>query len=318
MPTDAASPSKLTSMNPTIEGLLLSFYPPGAVLLGLRSYRPAYAFYPALASVRTPDGGTSTCVVKTSDRIDTLSKEARVLRALAEIGLPVPAVLAGPTTLPDQAHNEALLLLSELPGQPLPWIALTSLAEANRACRLLIEGVRRLHQLTEPLRRHEIAPSLPHDTLASELNETVRRAGEWLGVAPFVRAVDYLSAHLAGCELPLVFSNGDYNPLNFLHDGKELTAWIDFAGARFEDPHIGFAKFVIWAPDDYGWGTGAKAGLVERYLYTRNVSRREFLPRLMLRCLRHLIDETPLDGTGDPAHRAHMLRIVEDCLLELT
>jgi aminoglycoside phosphotransferase len=307
----------MMTIDAPVEEFLLSHYPPGSEVLATRSYRPGYRSYPIRVSVRTPDGSTKHCVIKTSDRIEALEKEANSLEALAEMGLPVPAVLAAPVAPADQTEIKALMLLSELPGQPLPWIALTSLAEADLACRLLIRGVLRLHQLSEQVRRHQIASALPRVTLASELNETVQRAGEWLKVDLFARTIDFLTGHLAGCEIPLVFTNGDYNPINFLHEGEDLTGWIDFENARFEDPHIGFSKFLIWGLDDFGWGTGSKAGLVERYLYTQDVSRREFLPRLMLRCLRHLLDEVSFYGAEHAPERDHMLRILEDSMLAL-
>src|SRR5581483_167821 len=105
------------------------------------------------------------------------------------------------------------------------------------------------------VRRHPIATTLPRVTLSSELGEIVQRGGEWFSVKPFAEAIEGLQRVVARVEVPLVFSNGDYNPLNFLHEGDALTGWVDFEGACFEDPHIGFAKFQLWRLDDYGWGT---------------------------------------------------------------
>jgi hypothetical protein len=209
------------------------------------------------------------------------------------------------------------MLLSELPGQPLPWLGLSSLAEADRTCRLLISGVDQLRRLTEPIRRHSVAPTLPHVTLAAEFKKIEGRATEWRAVEPFARALALLPEALVAVAVPLVFSNGDYNPLNFLHEGEALTGWVDFAAARFEDPHIGFAKFLIWSRDEWGWGTGVKAGLVERYLYARSISRREFAPRLALRCLHHLQEEVSVDGEADAEQRRHILALLEAGLADL-
>jgi aminoglycoside phosphotransferase len=224
-------------MKAPVEQFLVSAYGARAQVLASRSYRPGYRAYPMAVSVRTSTGSIERCVIKTGERIERIEREARVLGALAEMGLPVPAVLAGPVALTDSAEMRALLLLSELPGQPLPWLGLTSLTDAHLTCRLLIDGVGQLHQLTEPVSRHEIAKSLPRDTLSTEWEEIVKRGGEWLRVDRFARAVELLPRALAEIEVPLVFSNGDYNPLNFLHDGNALTGWVDFEGARFEDPH---------------------------------------------------------------------------------
>ena len=174
-----------------------------------------------------------------------------------------------------------------------------------------------IHRLTGAVRRHPVAATLPHVTLTAEFEETARRSAEWRAVEPFGRALDLLPGALAAAAVPLVFSNGDYNPLNFLHEGDALTGWIDFAAARFEDPHIGFAKFLIWSRDDWGWGTGVIAGLVERYLYARNLSRSQFAPRLVLRCLRHLLDEASPSGEADADQRRHILALLEEGLADL-
>jgi aminoglycoside phosphotransferase (APT) family kinase protein len=281
------------------------------VILGVRAPTPAGRVQ--RSEIELGDR-TERCVLKTGEQIERLEREARVLSALTEMGLPVPAVLAGPVALTEDSEPGAALLLRELPGRPLPWLGLTSLAEADLTCRLLIHGIDRLHELTDRVSRHEIATSLPRDTLASELNEIARRGGEWLEVDLFARALDLLPTALAKVEVPLVFTNGDYNPLNFLHEGETLTGWVDFEGARFEDPHIGFVKFLLWSRDAFGWGAGVKAGLVERYLYTRNISRRQFAPRLVLRCLQHLQRELSAHGEADALQRQHMLRLLAEGL----
>jgi aminoglycoside phosphotransferase len=233
-------------------------------------------------SVQKPDGTTERCIIKTRDRIEILEREARVIGALAEFGVPVPTVLAGPANITDESGMYAAIVLNELPGQSLPWLGTTSLAEADFTCRLLIQGVNTFHQLTEQMSQHNVATILPHTTLPGELSSIVERGGEWLDVDIFARAIAYLRRSLDDIQVPLAFSNGDYNPLNFLHDGTKLTGFIDFEHACFEDPHAGFAKFITLSVDAFGWGTGMKAGLVERYLYSQGVSRREFIPRLIL------------------------------------
>jgi aminoglycoside phosphotransferase (APT) family kinase protein len=122
---------------------------------------------------------------------------------------------------------------------------------------------------------------------------------------------------LEDIETPLVFTNGDYNPLNYLHEGTQLTGWIDFTGACFEDPLVGFAKFMIWSFDSLGWGTGARAGLVERYLYAQDVSRSEFAPRLALRCLYRLQRDTSVGGEQDAFCRRAILRVLDEAMNSL-
>jgi hypothetical protein len=150
--------------------------------------------------------------------------------------------------------------------------------------------------------------------MPSELDEIIARGGPWVDEAVFLNAIDLLRPVLVGVDTPLVFSNGDYNPLNFLHIGGRLTAWIDFTGACFEDPHIGFAKFVIWGFDDVGWGAGVKAGLVEKYLYQQDISRSEFAPRLALRCLWRLQREISVVGDKDADYRNAVLTVLGSTL----
>jgi hypothetical protein len=49
----------------------------------------------------------------------------------------------------------------------------------------------------------------------------------------------------------------------------------------------------------------------------QNVSRREFAPRLVLRCLRHLIRERSPQGDEDEPQRRHILGLVMEGLASL-
>lgn len=280
----------------------MSILPVGARIVELKSFRPGYLHYPLEVTVRTPDGDHRRYVVKRAVDAGRIEREARTLTALAELDIPVPVVLAGPVNANGRAEHGALLILSRLPGDPLPWLGLTSLGQADRTCRLLIDGVTRLHALTAHVRTDPMAATLPEYTLLAELDGIVAQAGRWLQHAAFAEAVQRLRVALPHITADLVFSNGDYNPLNFLHVQEQLTGLVDFESACFEDPHIGFAKFLIWSGDHYGWGAGRKAGLVERYLYARNVSRHEFEPRLLLRCLRHLVEEVSMGARRTPPY----------------
>lgn len=298
---------------PDIQSRLLALFPAGTQIVETQTYRPGYALFPMRVSLRHRSQGVQRCVVKIG-RGESLEREVQALRLLAPLGLPVAEVLTEPLALPSGSGEEALVVLSELPGRALPWINLNSLSEADLTCRLLLEGVARLHALTERIEPCAVSPPFPRLSLLSELAAAVEQAGAWMQLDLFRRAVEVLDTALPDITAPLVFSNGDYNPLNFLVEGEALSGFVDFEGVCFEDPHIGFSKFLIWSLDDYGWGTGKKAGLVERYLYSRNVSRREFAPRLVLRCLRHLIQEVSVDKPEDAVWREHMFQIIREGL----
>ncbi len=327
----------------SVEAVLLSLFPPGTRVIHSQPHRPDYRRYPMCVHLQTLGDGARRCVVKIN-LPGLIEREVKALRLLSRVGLAVPEVLFDPVPLPSEertseertseertseertseertseertseertSEERTLVVLSELPGRSLPWCGITSLAEANLACRLTLEGVARLHHLTARV-QDDAASLFPQNTLAAEYASTVADRGEWRNVGIFHEAVEAVGATLAEADTPLVFSNGDYNPLNFLCDGQALSGFIDFEGACFENPHIGFAKFLVWSRDEYGWGTGKKAGLVERYLYTRNVSRRAFAPILVLRCLRHLIREISLTGSKDEAAREHILQLIAE------
>lgn len=168
------------------------------------------------------------------------------------------------------------------------------------AIHLVLEGVKRLHAVTAALQQEAVAPLIPTKTLLGELEAINTQGSAWLDVADFRKALKRLEKTLPALEVPLVFSNGDYNPGNFLFavdDGMNreelnhsignpgslaniphrLSGMVDFSWACFEDPHIGFTKY--WT---YDW---FPAGMIERYLYINGLSAKEFAPRLALRCL---------------------------------
>lgn len=297
------------ALDPSMESMLLSCFPPKTYVLETRSYRPDYLIYPMCVYLKVPDGGTQRCVVKTNHP-SLIEREVQALRLLSRLGLAVPEVLSEPLALPSQERT--MVVLSELPGRSLPWCGVTSLDEADFACRLTLEGVARLHHLTSRVQEFDAVSLFPQNTLSGEYAATIAEAGEWEKIDIFRQGIEAVGRTLTETAAPLVFSNGDYNPLNFLHDGKALCGFVDFEGACFENPHIGFVKFLIWSRDEYGWGIGKKAGLVERYLYKQNVSRRAFAPILVLRSLRHLVRDVSPAGSKDKAAREHIFQLIAE------
>jgi hypothetical protein len=214
--------------------------------------------------------------------------------------------------LPTVLGHEASGVVVEV-GEPLPWIRPT-LAEAALTCRLHSRAVARLHGLTEPLLLEPVSKELSRHTLVAAYEGVLARGGTWFDVPIYAEAMRRLQPLLEAIHTPLVFSNGDYNPLNYLHEGDTLTGWLDFAHACFEDPYIGLAKFIVWGFDTLGWGTGVQVGLVERHLYDRNVSRSEFTPRLFLDCLYRLQTEVSVNNQRDAPYRQAVLRVLEESL----
>lgn len=288
-------------MDDQLQQAIMQVYPQTARIIDMHSFRPGYLPYPARLTLQTTTGASVVCVLKVSAQADKLAYEALVLRALADLQLPVPHVIAGPITIPGTPASLTIMLLSELPGQPLPWIGLTDLATANQMCHLVHAAVDRLHGLTAAVAAHPIATLIPSRTLEAEVQTIRARRSAWLDIPLFSDALNLVQTAILPYCSPLVFSNGDYNPLNFLVADDALVGWIDFEYACFEDPYIGFAKFCLWA-DDSGWSAGAKVGLVERFLYRHQVAPTAFLVRLVLRGLTHVQDTSPTDPPVSMLH----------------
>jgi hypothetical protein len=170
------------------ESLVLEAYPAGTRIVGADSYRPGYMRYPLRARVRLPGGREDNCVLKVDPLRGGIEREAKVLPVLAGLGLPVPVVLAGPVPHPDYPDAGAIAVLSELPGDPLPWIEAT-LEEIDLTCRLHQAAVDRLHELTDQLWSTGVGRDIPRRTMLSELGGIIRRGGPWLQVGAFSGAL---------------------------------------------------------------------------------------------------------------------------------
>lgn len=292
-PTNRAEP--LSQFEQT---LILSAFSPDAQLNKTTPAR-SWGFYPIRVRVRTSEA-KHTVYLRKDPKIGGVALEAELLPVLAELGLPVPQLLAGPAVDP-AGDGIPVTVIGAVPGESLldfSWEAKGN--DLYIAMQLILEGVARLHALTPALQQAPIAAHIPVKTLLGELDGIESRGGPWLEVTEFRQALTWLETALPAVEAPLVFSSGDYNPGNFLysvqydairadpnhsmgnpgslaHIPHHLTGFVDFAWACFEDPHIGFAKY--WT---YDWWP---AGLVERYLWLNNVTAQEFAPRLALRTL---------------------------------
>jgi hypothetical protein len=286
-----------------IHSAVVALVAPGARIEQVQRFRAAPLPFPARLVLAT-DEGLLPCVVKTSTGPGGLGMEAGILRALADLDFTAPQVLAGPQVIPTSAGPIELLAMSVVPGEPLAWIGVTEVATADRTCQILFDAIDRLHALTARIAAHPIAADIPTHTLDQELEAVAERKSTWSKTQVFQDTLDVLREHVPRQRLPLVFSNGDYNPLNVLADGVSLTGWVDFEFGCFEDPLIGLPKFEFWA-DDSGWSLGAQVGLVERFLYRHRVTPTAFMVRVALRGLTHLHDTTP------DAPPARMLREIQ-------
>lgn len=296
-------------LSPWQQELILSLFPHGTQIIEARYFQREYLPCPMRVQVRLPTGNNDHVVLRLSRSSGGVEREARLLPILAKLGLNVPKVLAGPIADSHNASVGSITILSLLRGENLQTWSCASAAGLATASHLLLEGVARLHRLTAPLMQDNLAPQLPHNDMLTELNSIATNdRSQWTQEPYFISAIKQLKVSVATIKTPLVFSNGDYQPGNFLADGKVLTGFVDFERACFEDPHIGFAKYRI-----YDLHPLNKAGFITRYLQTHDLTEQDFAPRLAVRCLHTLQREVPIEEK-DGGYALHLLALLRQAL----
>ncbi len=270
------------------EALILSAFSDHARIARV-SYIGDRTVPPIKVAVLTQAGTEIPVLLRTSRLLNGVETETRVIPVLSRLGLPVPQVLAGPAYDPDAPESGAICVLSFLSGENLQNLSLSSPVGVDMASKILLDAIHCLHEVTEPLHNEFAVNHLTRRDLLTELRLIVERGGPWIRQPLFWRAVRQLVPALVRIDTPLVFSNGDYNPANFLSDGQQIAGFVDFEMACFEDPHYGFAKYRVY--DMYPFH---KTGLVERYLHGCGLSEAEFAPRMAVRCLWTLQREIPV------------------------
>ncbi len=302
------------SLTPFEQTLILSSFPKGSRLVGSTSFPGHNKRYPLRVTVASPTGQEQTIVLRQDDKPGGSDLESQLLPVLDRLGLPVPIVLAGPTIDPEHPDSPAKIVFSLLNGTDLLrtcWDATPSGLDV--VVKRTIEAIERVQGLSDAIEREPVGKLIPRHTLADEVNAVRDKGGAWLKHPLFAKSMAAIEPVVERTELPLVFSNGDYNPGNFLTDGKSVTGFVDFAWACFEDPHIGITKF--WLDD---WYPLNKVGIVEKYLYRNNLTRSDFAPRLMVRCLALLQAEHEVESTRADPSRDAMLVLLEDALRDVT
>ena len=235
------------------EGLVLSVCPRGARIIAAWYVRDRLLPCPMCIRAALPTGEVQTLILKLDRWAGGVDTETQVLPVLRRHGLPVAEVLAGPARDPAQPELGAMTVLSLLPGEDLlSWGHRVSAVERHKIGALALDAVAWLHRLTGPIRDELNGVALPRRTLAVELRAIMAKGGPWFAEGDVRQAVGQLEALVTRVRTPLVFSNGDFNPANFLSDGRALTGFVDFGGACWEDPGFGVAKYATyaWLPFD--------------------------------------------------------------------
>jgi aminoglycoside phosphotransferase (APT) family kinase protein len=299
-------------LTPFERSLVLGLCPRGSRIVRARWFRHHAYPCPVRVTVRLPSGSSHDLVVRSvRHRRGSLARETALYPVLARLGLPVPRVLAGPVADPRRPGRPPVAVLTLLPGETLQRIAERGGAALRRARDLLVEAVTWMHRLTPRVASSPAGRRVPRGGLAHHLAAILRKRGPWQREPEFQAAAARLGRALARDRTPLVFSNGDYQPANFLSDGARLTGFLDFEHAWFEDPLYGFAKYPI-----YDLHPLHGAGVVDAFLRRTGRTRADFAPRLALGCLATLSRELPVAG-GNRRYRAHVLNLLRDTLKRL-
>jgi hypothetical protein len=208
-----------------------------------------------------------------------------------------------------------MALLSLLPGVDLQKFGMGSPDRLEASKGILLAGISRLSALTGLLSDGLDGRGIPRRTLLEQLEVAADGGSDWAGVPAFRSASEALRPVLGSIDTPLVFTNGDYQPGNFLTDGHSVTGFLDFEGACFQDPLIGFAKYPI-----YDLHPLNKGGLIEYMLTRFGYTRHDFAPRLALGCLTTLRKEIAAreSPAAAPWYREHVLALLSDAVELMT
>ena len=253
----------------------------------------------------------SRVVVLRKTRHGNVEVEVKMFRALKEYGLPVPEILSDPFR---NEVGDYVAIYSLLEGEDLQKLSMYSEDDLQEAKRLLVEAVLALMDASSFIAKHEVSKSLPQRSLQVELEAIRTSRSLWSKDPIFQLALQRIEGNLPGVTTPLVFSNGDYQPGNFLAQNGHITGFLDFESPAFQDPLMGFVKYPI-----YDLHPLSKTNVVETFLDAMNFTKRDFSIRLALGCLKTLQREIPLDGgeVDTRGYRERVLTLLASALAEL-
>lgn len=255
---------------------------------------------PVRVDVETKEGKIVTVVLR-KNRHGDVRKEIQIIKALREYGLPVPDVLVDPFETED---NEYAAVYSLLPGENLQKLSMRSDKDLILAKELLVQAVIKLIDASDFIKGHEVYKTLPRITLADELESLDSADNPWLKENLYADAIQKLQKVIPTINTPLVLSNGDYQPGNFLTKDGKITGFLDFESPLFQDPMMGFVKYPIY--DLYPLG---RTNVVETFLDKKGFSEKDFNLRLALGCLKILKKEIPVTG-GDEETQEYRHRVL--------
>lgn len=297
----------LVNLSQTEKNFILSTFPKGTSVQESHYFDNYDLPCPIKIKVTTPKKETKFVVLRKTrhGNKNDLKLETQILTLLTKYNLPVPKVLAGP--------KNSMLLLSLLEGENLQHLSMKSKSHAQKTRKLLLNALTVLENITEKINR-DAGKILPHYSLIDEL-KPIQNKAPWNSEKIFKKAIEHLLPILHRISTPLIFTNGDYQPANFLTDGKKITGFLDFENAQLRDPLMGLTKYPV-----YDLHPLNKAGFVNIYLKGRGFTEKQFLPRLALFCLITLQKEIPIHPTNqkEKKYQKRVLDLLKHSLNEIS
>lgn len=214
---------------------LQRYVPPGAGL----TYPPQGM----TSEVAFVDGDTQCVIKRCRDPIylEWLSREHRVLRALADSPLPIPRVLGYAEVDKNEEGHEAWLVMSRLEGRPL-WHEILH-ANSQRRTRLLQrlgELLKQLHATAVPIDLRSESPWV--DRMLAEARENLTWCDGTVELLADLR-------HRRPEPVPEALIHGDLALDNVLVAAEDAMSLIDWSGGAQGDPRCDLALALQTEPE---------------------------------------------------------------------
>jgi RNA polymerase sigma-70 factor (ECF subfamily) len=282
--------------------LLYSVFPEAKIVSVQKDPEPWMPFAWRVG-IQLADGSTKTV----DFRGDLTPERAAQITALSGLGVPVPRLLSAPTRIPDIGF----VTLAEVPvGENLSlWTLGGTPHRIHIATDRAFAALEMLQGATEALIVHPVVgPTLTRRTLTEEADALITAGGPYLSDPWFQNALTQVRKEAAATELPPVFSNylhyfpifvrirpgksSTEEPLGWPGDARLSEGQITEIVAPYgelHDPLLDLA--MVWIYDCYPF---VHTGFVERWLWQKGISQRDFGVRLTLQALRIIQRELPV------------------------
>ena len=284
------------TLSPWRRDWLLGAFSPGTEIVSVESR----SHESQRVELRLPTGESRTVDLRMVGRKGGNETEAALLPVLARAGIPVPALVLGPSRDPDLPDWSTLLAVESIEGETAcRWALAGDPKSVAHACEVVLDAAERLAAATAAVEAAGIA--VERSSLKDELDRIVADGGPWMEVPTFREATKRLRPVVEAIDVPPVLSDSGIGGINvLLDDAGRFAGLVGVAWARIEDPHYGITKFWTYDCWPLRW-----AGIVERHLVRHGLTMKDLAPRLAVRALATLQREIPVEG-GDAGYRNDM------------